>query len=172
MSWAAVSAFTENHVVTAAELNQMADNIDYLRSPNQYEYFNGLGPEMTTTSGTFVSLGGSFEQAAFACTGRPVLVLLQGSVRVTGAAAEIGNFDIEVDGSRIGHSTEGIVSVGRETNAGSVVSTPPYFASIGAIITGLSAANHAFKMMWAVDAGGTLRLGYGAAAIRFWIREL
>lgn len=172
MAWGTVAAFTDNEVVIAAKLNQLADNIEYLRAPNQYEYFNGLGPEMTTTSGTFVSLGANFEQATFACTGRPILVLLQGSVRVTGAGSEIGNFDIEVDGSRIGHSTEGIVSVGRETNAGTVVTTPPYFASIGAIITGLSVANHAFKMMWTVDAGGTLRLGYGAAAIRFWIREL
>lgn len=172
MAWATVAAFTDSEVVTAARLNQMADNLEYLRNSNEYAFFDGDGPEMTTTSATFVSMGADFEQAAFACTGRPVLVLLQASVRVTGAASEIGNFDIEVDGSRIGHSTEGIVSVGRETNAGTVVTTPPYYASIGAIITGLSAGNHSFEMHWAVDAGGTLRVGYGNAAIRFYVREL
>jgi hypothetical protein len=172
MAWATVAAFTDNEQVTAAKLNQMADNIEYLRAPNQYEFFDGDGPEMTTTSTSFVSLGANFEQANFACTGRPILVLLQGSVRVTGAGSEIGNFDIEVDGSRIGHTTEGIISIARETNAGSVVTTPPYYASIGSIITGLSSGNHSFKMMWAVDSGGTLRLGYGAAAIRFYVREL
>lgn len=171
MAWGTVAAFTENEVVTHTKLNQLADNIDYLRAPNQYEYtYNST--EMTTTGTSFASLGANFEQTSFACTGRPILVLLVGSVRVTGSGSEIGNFDIEVDGSRIGHSTEGIVSIGRETNAGTVVTTPPYYASIGSIITGLSAGNHSFKMMWAVDSGGTLRLGYGAAAVKFVIREL
>lgn len=172
MAWGTVAAFTDNEVVTAAKLNQLADNIEYLRAPNQYEFFDGNGPEMTTTSTSFVSMGTDFEQLTFACTGRPVLVLLQGSVRVTGSASEIGRFDIKVDFARIGGSTQGLAAVGRETNAGSVVTTPPYFASIGAVITGLSAGNHGFTMMWAVDSGGTLRLGYGASAIRFWIREL
>jgi len=171
MAWGTVAAFTDNEVVTAAKLNQLADNIEYLRASNEYVYLYN-STEMTTTSGTFVSLGANFEQAAFACTGRPILVLLQGSVRVSGAGSEIGNFDIEVDGSRIGHSTDGLVSVQRETNAGSVVTTPPYHASIGAIITGLAAGNHAFKMMWAVEAGGTLKLGYGSGAVKFCIREL
>lgn len=172
MAWGTVAAFTNNEVVSAAKLNQLADDIEYLRAPNQYAYFYGLGPEMTTTSGTFVSLGANFERTSFACTGRPILVLLLGSVRVTGSATELGHFDIEVDGSRIGGTTQGLVTVGRETNAGSVVTVPPYYASIGTIVPGLAAGNHSFKMMWAVDSGGTLRLGYGNAAIRFYIREL
>lgn len=172
MSWGTVAAFTENEVVPASKLNQLADNIEYLRAPNQYEVFYGVGPEMTTTSGSFVSLGAAFEQAAFVTTGRPLLVLLQGSVRVSGSGTEQGHFDIEIDGSRIGHSTAGIVTVQRETNAGSVVTTPPYYASIGAIITGLAAGTHSIEMHWAVDSGGTLRLGYGTAAVRWYVREL
>lgn len=171
MAWADVAAFTENQVVDADDLNQLADNIEYLANPNQETAFLGSGPELTTTSTSWVSVSASLEKT-ITTTGRPLLVLLQGSVRVTGSGSEIGHFDIEIDGSRIGHSTEGIVSVGRETNAGSVVTTPPYFASIGAIITGLSAASHTVKIMWIVDSGGTLRLGYGAAAIRLWVREL
>lgn len=171
MSWGTVAAFTENEVVNAAKLNQLADNIEYLRAPNFLSTFLGVGPELTTTSTSFVSLGANFEKT-ITTTGRPLLVLLLGSVRVTGSASEIGNFDIEVDSSRIGHSTEGIASVGRETNAGAVVTTPPYYASIGSIISGLSAASHTIKMMWAVDSGGTLRLGYGAAAIRYYVMEL
>lgn len=172
MAWVDIAAYTENQVLDAADLNQLADDIEYLRDPNEYAYFYGNGPEMTTTSTSFVSMGANFEQAAFLCTGRPVLVLLEGSVRVTGVAAEIGHFDIEVDGARIGSAGNGLVSVGRETNAGSVVSTPPYYANIGAIITGLAAGTHSIKMMWVVDSGGTLRIGYGAGAVRFYVREL
>lgn len=172
VTWVNIPAYTENQVLEAADLNQLADNLEYLRDPNEYAFFDGNGPEMTTTSTSFVSMGSDFEQAAFACTGRPVLVMLQASVRVTGSAAEIGHFDIEVDGARIGSAGNGLVSVGRETNAGSVVSTPPYYATIGAIIMGLAAGNHSFEMHWAVDSGGTLRVGYGAGAVRFYVREL
>jgi len=171
MAWGSVAAFSENDVVTAAILNQMADNIEYMRAPNQYAYLYN-STEMTTTSGTFVSLGANFEQATFACTGRPLLVLLQGSVRVTGSSAEVGHFDIEVDSSRIGDSAVGIISFARETFGGSVLTNAPYLTSIGAIITGLAAGNHSIKMMWIVDSGGTLRLGYGGAAVKFIIREL
>lgn len=172
MAWKNIAAYSENQVLDADDLNDLADNIEYLRAPNSYEVFYGVGPEMTTTSTTFTSLGAAFEVAAFACTGRPLLVRLLGSVRVTGSGSENGHFDIEIDGSRIGHTTAGIATVTRETNAGSVVTTPPYYASIGRIITGVAAGNHSVKMMWVVDSGGTLRLGYGNAAVRWYVREL
>lgn len=171
MAWGTVAAFTDSEVVTHTKMNQLCSNIDYLRNANKATTFLGLGPELTTTSTSFVSMGANFEKT-ITCTGRPLLVLLQGSVRVTGAAAELGRFDIEVDGSRIGGTTAGLSTVGRQAFAGSVVAVTPYLASIGAIITGLSAASHTIKMMWNVDSGGTLRIGYGNAAIRFYVKEL
>lgn len=172
MSWGTVAAFADNEVVTHTKMNQLCSNIDYLRNANKATTFLGLGPELTTTSTTFVSMGANFEKLNFSSTGRPLLVLLQGSVRVTGAGTENGRFDIEVDGTRIGGTTAGLVTVGRQAFAGSVVAVTPYLASIGAIITGLSVATHNIKMMWNVDSGGTLRIGYGNAAIRFYVKEL
>lgn len=170
MAWTAIAALTDGQVPNAALMNQLAGNVDYLRAPNAYVYQVTAG--QTTTSLSFVSMGANFEQASFAMSGGKMLVLLTGMVRVTGAGTEIGNFDIEIDGSRIGHSTGGIMAVQRETNAGSITATPPYMANIGYIISGLSVGNHAVKMMWKVATGGTLRIGHDGSVVRFYIKEL
>jgi hypothetical protein len=168
MAWTSVSAFTDQQVVTHTIMNQLADNIDYLRS--RVTDTSLVSAETTTTSTTFVSMGASFEKT-ITTYGGPVLVLLTGAVRVTGVGTEIGRFDIEVDGARIGHTTGGIMAFERETNAGSVTATPPYTVNIGAFITGLSAASHTIKMMWTVASGGTLRIGHNASDVRFYVKE-
>ena len=169
MAWTTISDFTDEQVISATIMNQLADNIEFLANTTQGD--SEVTTEQTTTSATFVSIGASFEKT-ISMTGGNLLVLLTGMTRVTGVGTEVGYFDIELDAARLGHTTEGLMVVQRETNAGTVTGTPPYSMIFGRIITGLSVASHTIKIMWMVDSGGTFRLGYSGTAIRLYVKEI
>lgn len=166
MAWTEIATLTQGQVITHTILNQMNDNIEYLRQPN--DAVSTIIGTVTTTSATLVSMGTDFEKT-IVTYGGPVLVLLTGPVKVTGADVQ-GTFDIEVNSVLIGGA--GISFFVGETNAGTFVNRPAYNCTIGYLIDGLSAGTYTFKMMWAVAATGTLQLGTGGVANRFIVREM
>ncbi len=170
MAWTAISDFTNGQVVTATILNQLVGNLAYLSNRNSYSFEeNGV---LTTTGGTFVSMGANYEYT-IAMTGGPLLVLLTGQVRVTaGGAPEYGYFDIELDGTRLGHTTDGLSIIERETNTGTVDNNFAVMMSLGRIISGLSVANHTVKMMWRDNGSGAVQIGYGPSRVKFLVKEL
>lgn len=146
--------FTDGVAPTAAQLNDILENLEWLHAPpsDSFEY---SGADLTTTSTTFASISSDFELAV-TTTGGHVFCLLV-------AHARFLYFDIEIDGARLG-GTNGIAVVST-TSFGAQVQIPH-------MIFNLAAGAHTFKAMWKRETSGTPGIIYADVMPRFYVREL
>jgi len=163
-----------DEIVTAADMNEIGQNLNTLRDASLYIQNIDRGSDYTTNSTVFVNVDPAADPtinplaAAFNSSGKPLLVSLAGSITNSNLADTAVYFDLSVDGGSVGGS-DGILRVtaraGEARNASFV-----YWLN-------LPAGPHTVFLRWRV-ASGTAILWAGAGTSgadvhpQFAVREL
>jgi hypothetical protein len=137
--------------VTASDLNTyLTDNLIYLRGRPNSAVRRDNNANYTTTSGAFVNIDATNLSITLTTYGSAVLLGFTGVLNTSG---NDGYLDFTIDGARYGSAGDGIAQI-----SGSVDRT----VSMLALVTGLAAGSHTFKVVWGVGSGTlTLRSGNG-----------
>lgn len=146
MSWTEMTDLGVGDLVSAADMDAIRTNIEYLLNPDDDATLHNEGSDYSTTSGSFVDVDATDLAATITTNGGPVLVI------VTGAAAHnVGGwayFDIDVDGTRHGSAnTLGLMALYANS------SSDYQSITLCAWITGLGADSHTFKLQWRAASG-------------------
>ena len=142
-TWSTMTDLSTDDLVTEADMDALRGNIEYLLDPNKQRILRDNGSDYTTTSTSFVDVDATNLAATITTNGGPVLVIVNSVVWNSGGYTD---FDVTVDGARIGGSFAwGLL---RTTNGGSFETF-----CIAALVPGLSAGSHTFKLQWKVTAG-------------------
>jgi hypothetical protein len=122
--------------------------------------------DITTPSTSFVDLTGA--TLTITTAGGPVLLLFNVS-SYNSAANYRNSFDFAVDGTRMAAAA----AFGLGSSMGPTSSVEAPGATLAALVTGLSAASHTFKVQWRVAAGtGTVRADGTSFRAYFQAQEL
>lgn len=137
----------------STDLNvHVRDNLDALKDPPSGEYTLNEGGDYTTTSTSFVDIDATNLSITIDTNGGDVFVMFVPSVAASG---QVVFFELLVDGSP--HAGDDGICRGIPAGVG-------YVIPIIAIVTGLSAASHTFKLQWKVSSGtATLFAGAGTS---------
>jgi hypothetical protein len=146
MPWTTPPSFTSGQVITATDLNTyLRDNTSYLLSRPKNAVKRDNNANYTTTSASFVDIDGTNLSITLSVSGSAVLLAFSGTVN---SSSNQPAFDFTVDGTRVG--TGG--SDGLMTMTGNIQSNATFIA----LVTGLSAGSHTFKVQWRAVSGTTL----------------
>ena len=151
MAWTAPATWSPGQVVTATDFNaQLRDNLGYLLSRPNSSIKRDNNANYTTTSGVFVDIDTTNLSIQLTTSGSAVLLGFTGVLNTSG---NDGYLDFTIDGTRYGSAGDGIAQI-----SGAVDRT----VSMLALVTGLAAGAHTFKVVWGVGSGTlTLRSGNG-----------
>lgn len=163
-SWTTMNDLATGDLVTEADMDAIRGNIEYLLDPNKARVLRNNSGNYTTTSTAFVDVDATNLAVTLTTNGGPVLVIASGAARNT-SSSDATCFDAAVDGTRIGADfDQGLVRV-TGTNYGSM--------AFAALVTGLSAGSHTFKLQWRVTAAtGNLISESGKHPVQFSAIEL
>jgi len=146
--WTAPRTWVTGEIVTAAQMNtHLRDNLEYLKAQDDAGMlYRGAGTaaQPSTTSGSFVDVDSSLV-LSFTTVGAAFLIGFAGVWKVTTGGADCC-MDVEIDGSRIGHSTQGVTFM---TAPSANYALPVSWQQIRT----LSAGAHTLKLQWRVTAG-------------------
>ncbi|NWF69035.1 MAG: hypothetical protein HXY40_08110 [Chloroflexi bacterium] len=145
--WTTPKNWNVGELLIAADMNtHLRDNLDWLKS----RPFNSVAVATTTTTSTsFVQMTG----ASVSLTSVGGSVLIMASMVVYGSAACTITTDFAVDGTRVGHTTNGLLaltSAPSNVNATMVWITP----------TPPSAGAHTYTVWWKTSAGTATAADY------------
>jgi hypothetical protein len=173
MAFTAPSTFTAGQLITANDLNtQLRDNLIALKDPNSASYILNESSDYATTSNAFVNVDATAGKLSLSITlavQADVFIFFTGSVESSAAAR--ANFDIAMDGTRIG-GDDGLLIVGMNTIN---LSMP---VSLTFLKTAVPAGSHTFNLQWKTNTGTlTMYAGAGTANQRdihpqFIVREM
>jgi len=122
----------------------------------------------TTTSTTFVDVDGTNMALAITTGARRVLVGFVGTVEQT-VDGQLVDFDIDVDGTRVG-GTNGLIRHRQYASNGG--NTMAENASFTFLTDALTAASHTFKLQWKVSSGsGTIGGNSTSETCQFYVIE-
>jgi len=156
MAWTTPRTWVNGEVPGETIFNaHVRDNLNYLYSgrPNS-AVVRDNGATYTTSSGTFVDIDGTNLAITLSITSGKVLIFFTGVTQMA-AASEQPEFDITVDGTRIGAAgNDGLVTV----QAGTSTHKIPF--CIAVLKTDLSSGSHTFKPVWRAVLG-TVKLFSG-----------
>jgi hypothetical protein len=154
MAWSTPPTFTSGQVITATDLNTyLRDNENYLLSRPKNFVKHDNNADYTTTSSSFVDIDGTNLTITLTLSGSAVLLSF---TAVINDSSNQPAFDFTVDGTRVGGSTDGLMTISGGNGR--------YCATMVALVTGLSAAAHTFKVQWrAVSGTATLYAGSGTS---------
>ena len=163
-SWTTMNDLSTGDLVTEADMDAIRGNIEYLLDPNPQRLLRDNGGNYSTTSTAFVDVDGTNLAATITTHGGPVLVLASGVYY--GSASIVISLDIAVDGTRLGSSfAEGLYR--------KAVSTGADAFTLAALVTGLSAGAHTFKLQWKVNTGtGYLQSAAAQTPVQLTVIEL
>ena len=172
MVWTAPKTWTSEPLI-AGDLNiHLRDNMEALKEPPSADYVLDESADYSTTSTSFVNVDGTNLSLTIETNGGAVMIGFYGTFK-PGSNSNIGYFDVEMDGGRIG-GDDGLIACERAATGG----TPNKLAvSFVRLVTGVSAGMHTFNLQWKVN-GGTGDLYAGAATSgldihpQFWVREV
>jgi hypothetical protein len=172
MAWTTPKTWSSEPLTSTDMNTYIRDNQNHLY--NRLEAYASANvdevSDYTTTSTTFEDVDateGKF-QHTITTNGGPVKVGFSGVTLNPGTNGRYAFFDIDVDGSRWA-GDDGITRGDKDQDERQIV-------SFTALITGLSAGSHVFKLQWKVNAG-TLTLYAGAGSSdgdlkpQFWVAE-
>lgn len=169
MPWYTPITWTVGQYVTALDLNQqIRDNLNHVKgridpgfpAANQ----TVAAGTWTTTSATFSDIG-SFSLTYSYASSHNLLMWFVSKAKLT-AAGNIGRLDFNIDGTRIGHTTEGWQNYYID-NAGMVNARIPFVAIA---LWSVAAGTHTVKPQFA--AIGTFELGYGVTQFGYQVLGL
>lgn len=149
-------ALSDSDVPTHDDLNKYLDNLNYIHTFNKdgYEEAND-GSNITTTSTSWAAISANF-QRTLTTSGELVLVYFS-------VTAQLAQFDVAVDGTRMGNNTTGEGSVGQ--TGSSYLHTHNFFT-----VLELDPGAHTFDLMWkAISGTATIFTRFRP---RFHIRKL
>ncbi len=161
-------------LVAASNLNEIGDNFNALmtRLENGASSSIDRSTNYSTGSATWLDVDateGNFKHT-ITTSGGNVLVGFTGTFGYGSGTSRIMGLDLNIDGSRYA-GDDGIVSHRFESDVNTV--------SFTALITGLSAGEHIFKLQWAVLASSTTFTLYAGAGTsnydvhpQFWVQEM
>jgi hypothetical protein len=160
MGWTTPRTWSTGEVVGATDMNtHVRDNLTYLfNRPADVDKVDNAA-SYTTTSTSFTDINATNLGITMTVASGKVLLLFSGVCSVTGGQVR---FDFDIDGTRY-------CSAGTDGLAG-VTSINPNPICMAALVNGLSAGSHTFKVKWWVTSGqtATLYAGNGVAA-QDWI---
>lgn len=146
MAWTTPKTDFGAETLTAAQMNAIGDNLEYLFSPNSSYYLPNTS-NYTSTSASYVSIDatlGNFRHQIDTDGGN---VLVFGSLVFSNSSAATNTlFDIEVDGVSIAPSTN-MFNIRQET-----AGVPELYTFIYPV-EGLSDGNHTFELKWKIGGG-------------------
>lgn len=156
MPWNILTTLPDGGTPTHTNINQIVENMEWLKAPPDYSFKDTVGSDYTTTSaswGTVPSFVGTV-----VTTGGLVEGLFSGSVRRL-------DLDWSVDGVRVTSSGTAGTGLFRNNDSLFVNTNLPYMWD------DLAAGTHVFAVQWKVPAAvtGTIE---GAYKPRFYVREL
>lgn len=158
MAWTTFASFITDQIVTPTDMNNIVGNLNYLFQRPKTKILFDNGANYTRAANTFADIDSTNLISTLTVTSGTVLVTF--NAVATGSAAIVLDFDILVDGVRVGAGfTDGIYSQ-------SVSNATPLHGgvSFSYLITGLSAGSHTFKPQWKAQTGtGTIYSGSGVA---------
>lgn len=99
MAYNTVADFTANEAPDESKLNDLNENLEFIRTPVTYHFASVAG--YTTTSATFVEVDATNTSQTMTFGGGKVLIL----VKFAGDEFEM---DLEIDGARVGDATRGL----------------------------------------------------------------
>lgn len=144
------------------ELDAAVDGIGGAFTPAAARFIDtGTHANYTTNSTSFGDVDGTNLSLTISTGNHRCLVMFTGMASNSGGSTTA--FDIDIDGSRQGHATLGLIG----GNNG------PWPVTIAYMTAQLSAASHTFKLQWKVSAGtGTLFAHTTGMAVHFSVVEL
>jgi hypothetical protein len=166
MAWTTQKTMTTADAGSASDWNTyVRDDVTYLHSGRpHFSIFHDHGANYTTSSATFVDIDATNLTATITITGSCVLVGFEATKSGVGAA----QFDITVDGTRLGAAGADGLSVA----TGDIGGTVYWPVHVFALATGLSVGAHTFRIQWKSASGATLYAGAGSAGTdyipHFW----
>lgn len=101
MAYNTVADFVASEAPTATKLNDLKENVDFIRSPVSYHYRKGDGALVTTTSDTFVEYDSTNTSKTLDFGGGKVFIAIT-------FQGDRFAMDLEIDGSRVGDSSLGL----------------------------------------------------------------
>ena len=163
MAWTTPKTWVAGNTLTAAELNeQVRDNLTFLNSKPSADYVLDEASDYTTTSGTFVDIDSTNLSLSITTGGGDVLAWFTAICYPnTTNSPTHANFDIDVDGSRIG-GDDGL-QIAIASGSGTYAYDQRGFFVVR-LITGLSAGSHTFTAQWKVASGWTMPAGAGTTS--------
>lgn len=157
MPWNTLPTLVDGGTPTHTNINQINENLEWLKAPPKDSFEDTAGVDYTTTSAAWGTISGDFV-GTVVTTGGLVEGLWSGSVRRL-------DLDWSVDGTRVTSSGTAGTGMFRNNQALFVNTNLPYMWD------DLPAGTHVFAMQWKVPAAvtGTIE---GAYKPRFYVREL
>lgn len=168
MGWTTPRTWVDGELENAAIFNpHVRDNLGYLLNRPNQKILRNNAADYTTSSASFVDVDATNLLLTLVMSGGAALITVAGMVANVTNSASI-RFDIAVDGVRYSGATNGIASV-VTASAGTTVDAPISFAIL---VTGLSAASHAFKLQWLTSSGTATLRSTAAQFVNFTGQEV
>ena len=174
MAWTTPRTWVASELVTATLLNtHLRDNLVALKNPPSDNYELDEVSDYQTSSTSFTAVDSDNLTLAITTNGGDVMCHFHGVVYPGLGATTRVYFNLEVDDVLL-VANDGIC--GYETNSADGANDDDTI-SFTRLITGLSAAQHTFRLMWKVSSGtATLYAGAGTPGWdvhpQFWVREI
>ncbi len=165
MAWTQPRTWNVGELVTADLLNtHLRDNLNALKDPPTGAV--SASADYSTTSASFVYVDEPTLAHTLVTGGGDVLVVFFGAVLHNSAAAAYVALDVEVNGSRLGGATNGLLYLRVPQN----IILP---VALTYLHMTLPAGTHTFKLMWRTTAA-TASLLHSSSDYRpqFWVREV
>jgi hypothetical protein len=170
MPWYTPITWTVGQYVTALDLNQqIRDNMNHIKARIDTAFPANtqtvLAGTWSTTSSTFSDIG-TFTLTYTHAASHNILLWFTTKARLSAAGA-IARIDFNIDGTRVGHATEGWMNYYSDNAALNNARVPLTAVYLGAVAAG----THTVKPQMAA-AGGTAEFGYGATQFGYIIMGL
>lgn len=157
MPWNTLPTLTDGGTPTHTNLNQIVENLEWMKSPPTLSFQDTIGSDYTTTSLTWGTISASFS-GTLVTTGGYVEGLFSGSCRRV-------DLDWSVNGTRVTSTGTAGTGMFRNNNILLTNTNLPY------LWDDLPAGTYVFAMQWKSPTGLT-SLVEGAYKPRFYVREL
>ncbi len=144
MGWTAPATWNPGQVISATDLNtHLRDNLNYLLSGRARQTIKrDNNADYSTSSTTFVDIDSTNLSITLNLSGTAVLLLF---TAVGTPSSGVAFIDFDIDGTRF--AAGGVDGMGILGNRS--------VATIAALVTGLSAGSHTFKVKWKTNTSST-----------------
>src|SRR5258708_21260142 len=157
MGWSTPATFSTGQLIGATDLNTyVRDNTNYLLTRPKNAIKRDNNANYTSPSTSFGDIDGTNLVIVLTTYGSTVLLNFQGVYDYSAGPYVTAEFDFTIDGNS--YASAGVDGLMLSPNT---ATGKDGFISMTALITGLSAGSHTFKVQWKAQAAGTVGLYAG-----------